>query len=223
MTAHNVDPKAVRQGQEAGAPFWPEVHPGILPAQIRSLAKALRRAQVLAYAATRRLYSEVLVRFRQAAAQESLAQCFDSRPEQRPGRAVQPRPQRPWQEQGKWSVVFAFLLKNAGADAILEGLEILLASSPARKVRDPRPIAIAIAHPTQVRKQVNYAESDADSDDDEVFKPVSANGTNKRTLKRRKIAALDDSDGDEYGPDVVEDEDDDGPPRFLPLCSAVKN
>lgn len=84
---------------------------------------------------------------------------------------------------------------------------------------DPRPIAIAIAHSTQIRKQVNYAESDADSDDDEVFKPVSANGTNKRTLKRRKIAALDDSDGDEYGPDVVEDDDDDGPPLFFPLPS----
>ncbi|GME33871.1 DNA mismatch repair protein msh6 [Neofusicoccum parvum] len=60
------------------------------------------------------------------------------------------------------------------------------------------------------KKQVNYAESDADSDDeDDVFKPVSANGTNKRALKRRKVAALDDSDSDEFGPNAFDDEDDD--------------
>ncbi|KAK7544389.1 muts domain V-domain-containing protein [Phyllosticta citribraziliensis] len=48
------------------------------------------------------------------------------------------------------------------------------------------------------RKSVNYAESDAEEDDD-VFQPVSANAAG-RLSKRRKIASLDDSD-DEFGPE----------------------
>lgn len=69
------------------------------------------------------------------------------------------------------------------------------------------------ANSAQARKQVNYAESDAESDDDgEVFQPVSANGTHKRSLKRRKVAALDDSDDDdEFGLDAAEDDLDGAP------------
>ncbi|KAH7058659.1 muts domain V-domain-containing protein [Macrophomina phaseolina] len=83
-----------------------------------------------------------------------------------------------------------------------EGPKTLEADSPSRKVK----------------KQVNYAESDADSDDaddDDVFKPVSANGTNKRALKRRKVAALDDSDSDEFGPDAFEDDEDEDMDDFI--------
>ncbi|KAI7516158.1 hypothetical protein KC317_g23541, partial [Hortaea werneckii] len=46
----------------------------------------------------------------------------------------------------------------------------------------------------KAKKQVNYAESD-DEDDDEVFKPLSGN---RRASKRRRISAKDESD-DEYG------------------------
>ncbi|KAK8237760.1 muts domain V-domain-containing protein [Phyllosticta capitalensis] len=48
------------------------------------------------------------------------------------------------------------------------------------------------------RKSVNYAESDAE-DDEDVFQPVSANAAG-RASKRRKVASLDDSD-DDFGPD----------------------
>ena len=60
------------------------------------------------------------------------------------------------------------------------------------------------------KKQVSYAESDAEEDDDEApFKPVSGNG---RAAKRRRISVKDDSD-DEYGFDAATQaamEDDDG-------------
>ncbi|OJD33739.1 dna mismatch repair protein msh6 [Diplodia corticola] len=98
----------------------------------------------------------------------------------------------------------------AAADADPEGLDTQQTSSPSRKVRPPTPTWPAVAHRAQAKKQVSYVESDADSDDDDdVFQPVSVNGTNKRTLKRRKVAALDDSDGDDYGPDLVDDDDED--------------
>lgn len=50
----------------------------------------------------------------------------------------------------------------------------------------------------QAKKTVNYAESDAASDDDEeVFKAISANATRGRASKRRKVT-IDDSDDDEF-------------------------
>lgn len=56
-------------------------------------------------------------------------------------------------------------------------------SSPARKAK----------------KQVNYAESDNEDDDDEVFKPLFGNG---RAAKRRRISVKDESD-DEFGFDAA--------------------
>jgi len=47
----------------------------------------------------------------------------------------------------------------------------------------------------KAKKQVNYAESDGEDDDDEVFKPLSGNG---RAAKRRRISVKDESD-DEFG------------------------
>lgn len=44
------------------------------------------------------------------------------------------------------------------------------------------------------KKAVSYAESDAEDDEDEVFKPLSGNS---RAAKRRKISIKDDSD-DEF-------------------------
>ena len=51
----------------------------------------------------------------------------------------------------------------------------------------------------KAKKQVNYAESDAEDDEDEVFKPLSGNG---RAAKRRRISVKDDSD-DEFGFDAA--------------------
>ncbi|KAH9822948.1 Component of the post-replicative DNA mismatch repair system (MMR) [Teratosphaeria destructans] len=51
----------------------------------------------------------------------------------------------------------------------------------------------------KAKKQVNYAESDDDADEDEVFKPLSGN---RRTAKRRRISVKDDSD-DEFGFDAA--------------------
>ncbi|KAK5163093.1 DNA mismatch repair protein msh6 [Saxophila tyrrhenica] len=59
----------------------------------------------------------------------------------------------------------------------------ILYSSPSRKVK----------------KQVNYAESDGEEDEDEVFKPLSGN---RRAAKRRRISVKDDSD-DEFGFDAA--------------------
>lgn len=61
----------------------------------------------------------------------------------------------------------------------------------------------------KAKKQVNYAESDNDEDEDEVFKPLSGNS---RASKRRRISVKDDSD-DEYGFDAATQaamEDNDG-------------
>ncbi|KAK3067161.1 DNA mismatch repair protein msh6, partial [Teratosphaeriaceae sp. CCFEE 6253] len=60
----------------------------------------------------------------------------------------------------------------------------------------------------KAKKQVSYAESDAEDDEDEVFKPLSGNG---RAAKRRRISVKEDSD-DEFGYDAatqaaMEDED----------------
>ena len=50
----------------------------------------------------------------------------------------------------------------------------------------------------QVKKQVNYAESDFDDEEEEeVFKPTSGN---RRAAKRRKIVHEDESD-DDFGMD----------------------
>ena len=49
------------------------------------------------------------------------------------------------------------------------------------------------------KKKVNYAESDAEEDGDEVFKPLSGN---RRAAKRRRISVKDDSD-DEFGFDAA--------------------
>ncbi|SMR42250.1 unnamed protein product [Zymoseptoria tritici ST99CH_1E4] len=73
----------------------------------------------------------------------------------------------------------------------------------------------------KAKKSISYAESDAEDDEDEVFKPLSGN---RRAAKRRKVSIKDDSD-DEFGFDastqaamesdeemedfVVEDDDDD--------------
>ncbi|KAF2765679.1 DNA mismatch repair protein Msh6 [Teratosphaeria nubilosa] len=62
----------------------------------------------------------------------------------------------------------------------------------------------------KAKKQVNYAESDDDADEDDVFKPLSGNG---RAAKRRRISVKDDSD-DEFGFDAatqaaMENDDDD--------------
>lgn len=51
----------------------------------------------------------------------------------------------------------------------------------------------------QAKKQVNYAESDAEDDDDEPFKALSSNAASRRGIKKRKIV-LEDSD-DEFGLD----------------------
>ncbi|KAK3711686.1 DNA mismatch repair protein msh6 [Vermiconidia calcicola] len=51
----------------------------------------------------------------------------------------------------------------------------------------------------KAKKQVNYAESDAEDDEDEVFKPLSGNG---RAAKRRRISVKDESD-DEFGFDAA--------------------
>ncbi|KKY16592.1 putative dna mismatch repair protein [Diplodia seriata] len=99
---------------------------------------------------------------------------------------------------------------DTGKNKENEGLDIQQPSSPSRKVRNSTPILAAATYSTKTKKQVSYVESDAESDDDDdVFQPVSANGTNRRALKRRKVAALDDSDEDEYGPDAFEDDDED--------------
>lgn len=56
---------------------------------------------------------------------------------------------------------------------------------------------------------MNYAESDAEDDDEGVFKPLSGNG---RASKRRRISVKDDSDDDEFGvsdaPHGAEESDD---------------
>ena len=65
----------------------------------------------------------------------------------------------------------------------------------------------------KARKQVNYAESDAEEDEDEVFKPLSGNG---RASKRRKVSVKDESD-DEFGFDAATQaamESDDGMHNF---------
>ena len=51
----------------------------------------------------------------------------------------------------------------------------------------------------QVRKSVNYAESDDDEDD--VLGPI-ANNSRARTIKRRRVSVEDDSD-DEFGLDAA--------------------
>ena len=68
----------------------------------------------------------------------------------------------------------------------------------------------------KAKKQVNYAESDAEDDEDEVFKPLSGNG---RAAKRRRISVKDESD-DEFGFDAATEqamESDDGMLAFLYL------
>ena len=72
----------------------------------------------------------------------------------------------------------------------------------------------------KAKKQVNYAESDAEEDDDEVFKPLSGNG---RAAKRRRISVKDESD-DESGFDATTQaamESDDGMLAFLQLKSST--
>jgi DNA mismatch repair protein MSH6 len=49
----------------------------------------------------------------------------------------------------------------------------------------------------QGKKAINYAESD----DDDVFHPISSNATGRRASKRRKVS-LEDSD-DEFGFDAT--------------------
>lgn len=51
----------------------------------------------------------------------------------------------------------------------------------------------------KVKKQVNYAESDNEEDEDEVFKPMSGN---RRAAKRRRISVKDESD-DDFGFDAA--------------------
>ncbi|KAK4545544.1 hypothetical protein LTR36_002894 [Oleoguttula mirabilis] len=51
----------------------------------------------------------------------------------------------------------------------------------------------------KAKKQVNYAESDHEEDEEDVFKPLSGNG---RAAKRRRISVKDDSD-DEFGFDAA--------------------
>lgn len=61
----------------------------------------------------------------------------------------------------------------------------------------------------KAKKTVNYAESDAEDDEDDVFKPLSGNG---RAAKRRRISVKDESD-DDFGFDAAEQgavESDDG-------------
>lgn len=50
----------------------------------------------------------------------------------------------------------------------------------------------------KAKKSISYAESDAEDDEDEVFKPLSGN---RRAAKRRKVSIKDDSD-DEFGFDA---------------------
>jgi DNA mismatch repair protein MSH6 len=78
-------------------------------------------------------------------------------------------------------------------------------NSPSRKVR------LQICHiqgykltHSQAKKTVNYAESDDDDEEDEVFKPIANNARKGRANKRRKIS-LEDSD-DEFDLDVATQE-----------------
>ncbi|KAF2486648.1 muts domain V-domain-containing protein [Neohortaea acidophila] len=62
------------------------------------------------------------------------------------------------------------------------------------------------------KKQVNYAESDAEEDEDEVFKPLSGN---RRAAKRRRISVDDDSDDDFGGDAAAQAESDDDMEDFV--------
>lgn len=80
-------------------------------------------------------------------------------------------------------------------------------SSPARKAK----------------KQVNYAESD-DDEDDEPFKPLSGNG---RAAKRRRISVKDEDSEDEFGLDAATQaamvESDEGTsPLSMPHCATYQ-
>ncbi|KAF1841561.1 DNA mismatch repair protein Msh6 [Cucurbitaria berberidis CBS 394.84] len=73
---------------------------------------------------------------------------------------------------------------------------------------------VALSSPSRtVRKSVNYAESDDESDDDDVLGPI-ANNARSRATKRRRVSVEDDSD-DEFGLDtatqqaLIDDEVDD--------------
>lgn len=58
---------------------------------------------------------------------------------------------------------------------------------------------------------MNYAESDDNGDDDEVFQPISGNRANKDRSRKRRRISLEDSE-DEFGADaaVLENLSEDG-------------
>jgi DNA mismatch repair protein MSH6 len=90
------------------------------------------------------------------------------------------------------------------ADRIPEGVDGKLDSSPTRKVRCSccGPSVETLLNSAQAKKTVSYAESD--SEDDEVLKPLLANGSSTRPSKRRKFS-LEDSD-DEFEVDATMEE-----------------
>ena len=70
----------------------------------------------------------------------------------------------------------------------------------------------------KVKKQVNYAESDSEQDEGDVFKPLSGNG---RAAKRRRISVKDESD-DEFGFDAATQAAMDSDDGMLPFHSFSK-
>ncbi|KAF2454349.1 muts domain V-domain-containing protein [Lineolata rhizophorae] len=74
---------------------------------------------------------------------------------------------------------------------------------------------MASSPPRKARKSVNYAESDQEDDEDEeVFRPISANTTKSRVSKRRKF--ISDDEDEEFGIDgAADDVDEDDMDDFI--------
>lgn len=68
-------------------------------------------------------------------------------------------------------------------------------SSPSRKVCIVLLLTqLHLIVTTQAKKMVNYAESDAENDDEDAFGPLKSTNTRGRALKRRKTVVHDEDD-----------------------------